>query len=193
MTKTLDIMVDIDEPLFPWAMTVHEACREAGLHDLPSWSSWHMWEDYGCDKDLWLEVVARATHAGMYSTTAPVPNAAEALRMLHFEGHRIHLVTARGYQAFADQIREWTRDWVEEFAIPHKTLTFATDKVAAMIALGVTFDIGIDDGVHNYEALDAVGVDIRLLDQPHNQQLQGARRVYSMDHFVREAMVKAHG
>lgn len=202
--KSLDLMIDIDEPLFPWASSVHEACREAGLHDLPEWATWHMWEDYGCEKDLWLEVVARLTADGMYLNTPPIPGAAEALRLLKWEGHRIHLVTARGHAAFADEIRDWTQQWVDEFAVPHDTLTFADDKVKAMADLGVVFDSAIDDGAHNYEALAAAGVEVQLLDQPHNRTFTTwsgksglgdvpVRRVYSMPDYARLVQVKARG
>lgn len=202
--RSLELMIDIDEPLFPWAYSVHEGCRAAGLHDLPEWSTWHMWEDYGCDQDLWLDVVARLTADGMYLSTPPVPGAAEALRLLRWEGHKIHLVTARGFNAFASEIRDWTKRWLDDFAIPYDTLTFATDKVKAMEELGVVFDSAIDDGIHNYEALNAAGVKVQLLDQPHNRsftEIMGksgffkleVRRVYSMTDYARLVQVAARG
>lgn len=179
-----EIMVDIDEPLFPWARTIHEACRAAGLHDVPEWKTWHMWEDYGCEKEAWLDVVAGLTLDGMYLNTPPVEGAAAALRRIAWEGHRIHLVTARGFMENAEQIRTWTPEWLFEFGVPYNTLTFAQDKAQAMIDLDVRFDFAIDDGVHNYEKLDAAGVPVYLLDQPHNRDFPAARRVQSMNEFA---------
>lgn len=184
MTRRLHLMIDIDEPVFPWARTIHEGCRAAGLHDLEEWATWHMWEDYGCEKDTWLDVVMRLTMDGMYLNTPPVEGSAEALRALAWEGHHIHLVTARGFMDNAQEIRNWTPDWLAEFAVPYETLTFAQDKAQAMLDLGVTFDLAIDDGVHNYEKLDAAGVPVYLLVQPHNRTFPATRRVKSMGEFA---------
>lgn len=178
------VMIDIDEPLFPWAHTIHEACREAGLHDLPTWKTWHMWEDYGCEKDAWLEVVARLTADGMYLTAPAVVGAAEAVRRLYWEGHHIHLVTARGFMEHADDIRRWTPEWLAASGVPYETLTFSQNKPAVQEELGVRFDFAIDDGIHNYQALDNAGVQVYLLDQPHNAEFPAERRVFTMSEFA---------
>lgn len=172
---TFDVMVDIDDVIFPWADTIHERARAMGLHNIESYSSWHMWEDYGVTKDAWLDVVSKAAWDGMYLDATPMPGSLAPLRHLAFEGHRIHLVTARG-GALAndnshDQIEEWTREWVAEHAVPHETLTFTKDKVAAQETLGVGFDYAIDDGIHNIKALQANDVKAYLLVRPHNLHL----------------------
>lgn len=183
--KRLHIMGDIDDVFFPWADEVHRRCHIAGLHDGEKpWTSWHMWEDYGCSKEAWLDVIADATIAGMYTETKPYPGSVEAWNRLLWEGHHLHLVTARGFMEHADDIRRWTPDWVEEFGIAHETLTFAKDKVAAQGALGVRFDYAVDDGVHNYEALHSDGVKVYLLSRPHNIAHPVKRRVESVDEFV---------
>lgn len=191
MRPFLDVMVDIDDVLFPWADTIHELARERGLHDLETYTSWHMWEDYECTKEVWLDVVADAALSGMYEVTPPMPGAIEALRRLDFEGvANIHLVTARGFPLGGDDkshhdVRDWTDTWIHEYAVPHKTLSFAKDKVAIQEDLGVRFNFAIDDGPHNFEALHAAGIDVRLLDRPHNQSFEvSLERVYTVDEFV---------
>jgi len=183
---TIHAMIDIDDVLFPWADLIHDRSRVAGLHDIETYTTWHMWEDYGCSKEAWLEVVDKATVDGMYHEP-PMPGAVEALRRLVFERDvAIHLVTARGFMAHAESIREWTADWVEEYAVPHVDLTFAKDKVASQVALGVRFDYALDDGLHNFTALDADGVDTYLMTRPHNVSapVWAASRVSSVDEFV---------
>lgn len=187
--RTLDIMVDYDDVVVPWAMPIHLMAHEIGLHDNTKlWSQWHMWEDYGCTKEEWLEAVGRATAEGLYIHTDPFPLAVEALGRLFWAGHRIHIVTARGtnWGAAEDRkrIRTWTKSHIERFGVPHHTLTFAHNKVEAMEALEVEFDFAVDDGVHNYELLDGAGVPVYLHDQPHNASFTTERRVRNLWEFA---------
>lgn len=182
---TYDVMIDIDDVAMPWAETVHLACGQLGLHDgTKPWSSWHMWEDYGCPQADWEYAVERAVADGLYQHTEPFPYAAEAVRRLHWYGHRIHFVTARGFMANGNKIRQWTPEWLERFAFPYDTLTFAKDKVAAQAELGVEFDFAVDDGVHNVELLHAAGVPTWLHTAPHNQGFPFDRRVASLWEFA---------
>jgi hypothetical protein len=187
----MDIMIDIDDVLFPWADEIHRRAVERGLTDLDSYTTWHMWEDYGIPKEVWLDLVADAALDGMYVDVPPVPGSVEALRRLHWAGHAIHLVTARGFhlngnEGQDEQVREWTDLWVHEHAVPHKTLSYARDKVAIQEDLGVEFDYALDDGPHNYYALTAACVDAYLLDRPHNRHVETriGHRVHSVDEFV---------
>lgn len=182
--KQLNIMGDIDDCLFPWYAGIDARCLEAGLHDGNlTKRSWAMHEDYGCSKEEWLEVIAQATADGFYLNEPPIPGSAEAWRRLYWAGHRLRMVTARGFMDKAAEIREWTPRWLEEFAIPYEDLTFAKDKVAVMETLG-WFDYALDDGVHNYEALDSAGVRVYLLDAPHNQDFDAERRVATVGEFA---------
>ena len=140
-----------------------------------------MWEDYGVAKEAWEEVIATATLDGMDRDTPPISGAAGSMRRLKWEGHRIHIVTARGFMEHGDRIRTWTKEWLEEFAIPYDTLTFTKDKVAAQEALGVCFDHALDDGWHNYVALEGAGVTTWLVDAPHNRKNGTPMRVPSLE------------
>ncbi len=168
----LNLMVDIDEVLFPLGDSIHQIGHEFGLHDnsMP-WSMWEAWHQYGCDEgaywDLWVTFSARDG----YRQTAPIPGALEALRSLYFDGHTINLVTARGFFKNGSDVRQWTKDWIEEFAVPHHSLTFTKDKPAAQAELG-RFDLAIDDSPKNYLALEADGVNVWLQDHPHNRPFQ---------------------
>lgn len=182
---TYDIMVDIDDVTMPWAETVHNKCGELGLHDgTVKWASWHMWEDYGCTKEQWQDAVIAATYDGLYTATDPFPGAVEAINGLLWSGHRVHIVTARGFMENSDQIRLWTPEWFAKFGIGYSTLTFAKDKVEAMRQLGITFDFAIDDGIHNYDRLHGAGVPTWLMTQPHNLAHDAERRVNSLWEFA---------
>lgn len=188
----LDIMLDIDDVLHPWYAPVHDACREAGLHSMPGpGTMWKMHEEYGVPVEQWVAVVDQLATDGLY-LRPPEEQTMTDVRRLHWAGARIHLVTARGFMARADEIRAWTHQWVEEYAVPHTTLTFAKDKVQAMQEIldpecdgyRRTFDYALDDGWHNYEVLDSAGVPVYLLNQPHNQTAPATRRVDTVGEFV---------
>ena len=184
LNRKLVVMVDIDDCLMPWAEQVHLKCIEAGLAKPGStWTQWGMYEDYGCTKEQWLEVVnAQVVHGGIYHSP-PYPGAIEALRKLEAAGAEIHLVTARGFFAFAEEIRGWTHDWVETFNVPGQ-LSFFHHKEVKAREIGATH--AIDDGIHNAIALLNEGVDVYLMNQPHNlaEEFDPYRRVDSVSEFV---------
>lgn len=169
MTRPLELMVDIDEVIFPMIDSIHEVAFEAGLHDNSQpMRMWSGHKQYGCPEDVYWDLWSTFANAGGYVQTAPIPGAVEALRWLMWEGHNIHLVTARGMMNHAEEIRRWTAQWVDDFAVPHKTLTFSKDKAASQTELGVMFDSAIDDSPKNFENLQAAFVPVYLQDHTHN-------------------------
>jgi hypothetical protein len=190
----LDVMVDIDDVIFPTIDSIHELARVEGLHDGDVGPEWSGWEAYGCEEQTYWDLWTRFAQAGGYVTTEPIPGTLEALRRLAWAGARIHLVTARGFLAHADEIRAWTPVWVEEFAVPHASLTFARDKVAAMWELFTDpelgmdpykiFDYAIDDSPKNARALAEAGVKAYLLSHHHNRAELELPRTPSVGAFV---------
>lgn len=184
MTDHKVVMFDIDDCLMPWAETVHLACIEAGLAKPNStWTQWSMYDDYGCTKEAWLEVVNGLVLPGGIYHQPPYPGVLEAIDDVWQAGHQIHLVTARGFFDHAEQIRAWTEDWVTTNYIPGR-LTFAKDK--GRVAKEIRATHAIDDGMHNVQDLVKAGVDTYLLTQPHNATLyfREDRRVASVRQFV---------
>lgn len=160
-----NLMIDIDDTAMPWFSTVDAHCRERLGPDTPPARRWAMHEDYQIELSHWVALVDElCVPDGLYHT-APYPGVAEIVRALAWEGHRIFWVTARGFMANAEQIREWTSEWLEEWALPGM-LIFAKDK--DRVALELEIDHAIDDGYHNFQMLDAAGIDVTLMNQPHN-------------------------
>lgn len=184
---TFDIMIDVDDVIVPWFETVNQRCIERFGYDGSRGvcNVWAMHEFYGVPREEWEAIVISATQDGLYTSTEPLPYSVEAMNRMKFQGHRLHVVTARGFMANGDNIRRWTKEYLENFGIAHDTLTFAKDKAAAMDWLGVTFDYAIDDGVHNFVRLQEVGVNVWLQDAPHNREFDaGYRRVASLWEFA---------
>lgn len=178
------VIFDIDDVLMPWAEKVHQACIAAGLaKEGSTWTNWSMWEDYGCTKEAWLEVVNGLVIPGGIYHAPPYPGAAEAVRDVTRHGHTVHLVTARGFFDHAEQIRAWTVDWIYEFRIPGH-LWFSRDK--GRVAEQVKATHSIDDNVENAFNMMQAGTDSYLLNQPHNASAgwDPSRRVDSVAEFV---------
>lgn len=199
LSLTFDIGVDIDDVLHPWFNTAHQLCEAAGITNGVVPTKWRVFEEYGCDLEVWAQVLDQATKDGALYGVPPIPGAVEALRRLHFAGHRIHLVTARGTGSWqsAEQrasIHDQSVEWVSEYAVPHESLTFDSDK--PRVATERQLDFFIDDGVHNFQALEQVCPDwlqVYLLTAPHNGDFWTPFRLETMDEFadlVIEAGVK---
>jgi hypothetical protein len=202
-----DVMFDIDDVLCPTIDSIHQLAFEAGLHDGTIEPAWDGAGQYGCDPQAYWDLWSVFAANGGYVNTPPIEEAAEALRRLYWAGHRIHLVTARGFMAHATEIRQWTPEWLENFALPWHTLTFAQDKVAAMSEIlidfatpnkihaeiygdamretfDLRFDYAIDDRAKTIDALRAVGVDAYLLTHSHNREDHSEHRVGTVTEFV---------
>lgn len=186
---TLDIMVDVDDVVVPWYETIDG-------HLLDSWGPrvrdhrpWSMWEDWdGRSREQWEDIVVQATLSGLYTNTDPFPGAVEAINRLRWYGHRVHIVTARGFMANGENIRRWTHEYLANFGIGHDSVTFAKDKVAAQQDLGLTYDWAIDDGLHNFEALTEAEVNVWLQDAPHNRHFETDFRVSSLWEFANRVL-----
>jgi hypothetical protein len=162
------VIEDIDDVQLPWAQRVHDACVSAGLAELDStWTQWHMWEDYGCTKNEWLHIVDSLVVPGGVYHGEPYPGVVEANDKLLAAGVDLHFVTARGFFAHSQQIREWTREWVNRVYPGRKiTLWFAQDKGRIAKQIGATH--AIDDSIPNVIDLWEEGVETYLMNQPHN-------------------------
>jgi len=184
--ETVDIMLDMDDVITPWFDTVDRLCAETWNRPelLGKCDNWHMWEFYGRTQDEWGDVVESAIAHGLYTTVDPIPGAVEAMNRLRWFGHRVHVVTARGFMANAENIRRWTPEYLENFGAGYDTLTFAKDKVAAQAKLGLTFDYAIDDGGHNYDALADAEVNVWMCKAVHNVNHRASQRVDSLWDFA---------
>lgn len=196
----LDVMVDIDDVLVPTIDTIHELAQRAGLHDGSVGPEWSGWEAYGCPPEDYWAIWTQFANSGGYVDTPPIPGTVEALRRLHWHGARIHLVTARGFLAHAEEIRAWTPEWAQEYAVPHASLTFARDKAMAMPEVlslhgpdsaKDCFDYALDDSPKNTRLLRDAGVAGYLLTHHHNRADTDLPRVPTVGDFV-DLIIEEH-
>lgn len=190
MSKIFNVGADIDDVLFGWYLQAHLACVAYGLvsANAPMPTTWHPFQEYPGEvtRERWLEAIDAVTLTGELYMHPPEEHAVRAIRQLAFDGHKIHLITARGFLNHADLIKGHTQDWLVEYGVPNDSLTFAKNKVIP--AQRYELDFFIDDNLDNYDALDLVGINVYLLNQPWNQVAEGPtdrrRRVDSVQQYV---------
>lgn len=178
MTK-LRIIVDIDDVLMPWSVTVHRKAVSAGINNGREYKSWNMHDDYGITREVFWEFVSGLYFDGMLVNTPPYPGVQWQLQRLIDAGHFVHLATARGFGAHSSLERGDTNHWLAKHEVPHHSLTFTKDK---SILRG---DRAIDDGLHNYEDMELAGIESYLINRPQNL-VNGCtrRRVSTVEQFV---------
>ena len=106
--------------------------------------------------------------------------AAEIIRRLREEGHKVYLITAR-WDMRADNVKEITEKWLEENKVEYDELiTNASDKLK--IVQEKNIDIFVDDSFSNCKSIaDATNVKVYLMNTRVNESLNddSIERVYS--------------
>lgn len=175
---SLRVGVDIDDVIFPWYARAHQLCVKAGITNGVSPTTWSPHEEYGCTLQDWLDVMECGTLDDTLYSGAPYPGAIDALWRLRGAGHSIHLVTARGFFVLGRMIREQTINWLDDYGVPHDTLTFTKDKTI------VRADVFVDDSAKNVAELVAAGMSTWMVNQPHNATAIHSPRVNHVSEFV---------
>jgi len=196
-------MYDYDDIVVEMVPALHRKAFEMGLHDNsnPVLETWQGHLQYECEEEIWWSVFDELMKEGWYYNTPAAKGILEGMQRLKAAGHRIHILTARGFMQHADEIRKATYKNIEQLQLPVDTITFNKNKVQGMAEalrngwvrdgeriISPKFDFAIDDGQHNYEHLDDAGVRVYLLELPHNEEWRWyhptARTVKSVDQYV---------
>lgn len=100
------------------------------------------------------------------------------IRKLRNLGHKVHIVTYR-FSGSESKAEEATRFYLDSNEIEFDSLTFSEDKTI------VPCDYFIEDHIKNYDALDAAGVKVYLMDRLYNRAENCTRRrVFSSAEYV---------
>ena len=179
MTTTFDIGVDVDDVLFPWSDLAHAACEAAGITNGKQVTQWEMHLDYGCERELVWKVINMAYEDGMLTSAPPIEGTRDVLAELMMAGHRVHLITARGYEGpLAQRVRDWTIQWLMEYDVPRWSLTFERDKAR------MGMDYFVDDSISNVTKLRAAGCEAYLHTRRHNLSDTELPRVDTLAEFA---------
>jgi hypothetical protein len=198
MVTRFKVGFDIDDVLLHTYPALHEVCVREGLTNGVSPSTWSPYEEYGCARDEWVAALNKAAREGyLYKNIPPDEDALRAMRELYFDGHEIHLITARGFLGEPEIIAEHTEGWLIEYAVPHHSLSYSRTKGLDSVRLGL--DFFIDDNVKNWaEVQQTARTASYLLDRPWNTNVLAdslGLRVQSVRAFVdiiKEAADREH-
>jgi 5'(3')-deoxyribonucleotidase len=164
----MNIAIDIDGVLRDQTT----ALRKRYLKEFPEHAdlvkpitAWGIHEFYPIGKEiykLWFGPWAQ----DCFEFAQKFDGAGEMMEAVKMQGHKAYLLTSQVIRTEA-----FTVAWVDQHKIPHDGILFCHEK-------GLTrFDVLLDDGEHNLEAVSKVGTRAIAFDQPWNQGWQGERVV----------------
>jgi hypothetical protein len=148
--------------------------------------TWEFYKDlYGQTTAEFIAICNEGADKGIiFATDAPYKGAIEAWRSIKADGHEIHIKTARAFGSHPAVSEAATYAWLRGTGPTteraYDSLIFTHDKTE-----GVAVDIMLEDYLVNYDALDAAGVNVWLIDRPWNRA-PGCRRrrVFNHAEFV---------
>lgn len=119
-----EVAIDLDGVMYPFAQEFQKYCSKALNRDnLPPAIRWHFYEDWGLSTPEYLALLEEATHAGVFLHGEPPAGAMAAWQMLRNMGIKIHIMTARSSDAYAD-----TTWWLDHWLLKADSLHFTNDK-----------------------------------------------------------------
>lgn len=180
---------DLDGCWFVFGENFHAGLPKIGIpneHLPKNFDPYNFYELWGFDRDWFTDTCHKLTDAGhLFRTMIPVPGAVEAWQAIAAAGHSIHVITARDYGQPGAALAA-TEACLREHDMPFESLTVSADKTV------VPCDMFVEDHLGNYDALDAVGTEVYLIDQPWNQVEGGdtRRRVSTVAEFADMVLAK---
>lgn len=206
--RKFKIGFDIDDVLLHTYPALHEVCVREGINgDCTSPTTWSPFEEYGCDRETWVNALNKAAREGyLYRDIPPDEDALRAMRELYFDGHEIHLITSRGFLGEAEIIAEHTEGWLIEYGVPHHSLSYSRTK--GIDAVRLDLDFFIDDNEKNWREVaralasrrefpDPIITGSFLLDRPWNREAstfpqERVRSVRQFADIIQEAAHREH-
>lgn len=176
---------DLDGVEYDFAESVRRAVKHFGM-DLPLCygepSDWYFYRPWGLSDAEFVDLCHRGADAGIIFAGERRPNGLEAMARLRDAGHSIHIITDRSFGSHPAVSEKLTRLFLEEHGYQYDSLTFSADKTV------VPTDFFIEDKIQNYDALDAVGCEVYLINRPWNLEDDNRRRVNFHVEFVQKVL-----
>jgi hypothetical protein len=180
--KVLHVGYDFDGVLSSFHASVNQWLKMNG-HDLKaSQHHWNFWTEWGWSSRKFHKFWVDGVKAGVIFASKPYRGAIEGMNAVYDAGHRVHIITHRGWKEYPGLAEDLTASVLERDGAKYHSLTFSEDKTV------IWTDMMVDDKPENYEALKSVGTDAYLLTRPWNKHVEGARRVRSAAEFSRKVL-----
>lgn len=172
---------DLDGVEYDFAESVRRTIKHFGL-DYPLCegepSSWYFYRPWGLSDSEFVDICHRGADAGIIFAGDRRPGGLEAMARVRAAGHSIHIITDRSFGSHPSVSEKATRLFLEEHGYEYDSLTFSADKTV------VPVDYFIEDKLQNYDALEAVGTEVYLINRPWNIKRDSRRRVNTVEEFA---------
>jgi uncharacterized HAD superfamily protein len=186
---TYDIILDWDDVIYPFCHGVTDVMRMHG--HAGTITRWQCHEDFDMEAEPFWNLVY--SEPWVLFGQRIEGEVIRSLNRLDHAGHRLHLVTARE----RDDAQTYCWAQIQDYDLPFTSVTFTKDKGPMVTELNASFSL--DDGPHNFHALDQRNHVAFLMDAPHNRDTYTEKRVVSVKQFAdivigfQEAGVKLRG
>lgn len=174
---------DLDGVEYDFAESVRRTVKHFGLDDKfrlceGEPSSWYFYRAWGMSDAEFVELCHRGADAGIIFSGVRRPGGLESMKRVRNAGHEVHIVTDRSFGSSPEVSQEITRMFLLTHGYEYDSLTFSADKTV------VPTDYFIEDKLENYDALDAVGTEVYLINRPWNLRDDNRRRVDTIEAFA---------
>lgn len=195
--KTFDIGVDLDGVGYNLQASLAPYARRQGYRSAserawnridPETGKYGGFASWGITNyDEFLALCSSASTQGqLFASGAPFAGFISMMRTLANDGHRLHIITARTKNP-KGRVARSTRAWLGEWAVPHQSLSFSSNKAQRHT------DLFIEDSPTNYLALMESGMTVPfLVSRPWNLNFTVENRVSHLADFVAEVRHRAH-
>lgn len=123
---------------------------------------WDFYKDWGWTGKEFVELCNAGADAGFIFCGPTRHNAKRAVQAVKDMGHEVIIITDRQFGTTPSVSHNHTRNWLLQHKIPFDELHFSADKTI------VPTDMFIEDKLENYDALDAAGVEVYLVNRKWN-------------------------
>lgn len=167
-----DVAIDLDGVLYPFSREFHTFCSKAlGAPDLPHAKHWHFYEDWGLSENEYNHLLLEAVHAGVFIEGRPPLSSRTVWGLLKMAGIRIHIITARPPEAWAD-----TTWWLQEHGLLADSLHFTDNKALFSGIVGNGMGMMLDDAPKYLQSVKSCANVIPVaFDQPWNRDFDCLR------------------
>lgn len=181
----LRVGFDLDGVLFNFGDSVKRYLDHIGQGDI--WKSgptpkpyWDFYKDWGWTGKQFVDMCNAGADAGFIFCGPTRHNAAKAVQAVKEMGHEVIIITDRQFGSNPYVSHKNTQNWLAKHKIPYDELYFSSDKTC------VPTDMFVEDKLENYDALDAAGVEVYLINRAWNfvEEDDNRRRIRHIMQYV---------
>lgn len=194
MSIKLRVGFDLDGVLYNFGDSVKRYLEHIGKGDV--WKSgptpepfWDFYKDWGWTSKDFVDLCNAGADAGFIFCGPARHNAAAVVQAVKDMGHEVVIITDRQFGTNPYVSHKNTQNWLTKHKIPYDELYFSADKTC------VPTDMFIEDKLENYDALDAAGVEVYLINRKWNfvdGDGDARRRIRHLMQYVRAVEERAH-